>query len=233
MTDALLRYAIYWSPRPGTPLSRFGNGWLGRDPDPSGGEPRFPLGGSMPHAWDDVVAGPRVYGFHATLKAPFRLAPGRYEAELIAALEGLARSLRPIEAAALRLGDTGGFLALVPAIRRREIDLLAGCCVEALDEFRAPPEPADLARRRAAGLTPRQDGFLLRWGYPFVFSEFRFHMTLTTAMDRTARDQVREALEDAASDACRTPEDIADLCLFVQRGAGASFSLAHRFPMEG
>jgi len=233
LTEALLRYAIYWAPRPGSPLSRFGNGWLGRDPDPAGGEPAFPLDGPMPRGWDKVVAEPRTYGFHATLKPPFRLAPGRSEHELVVALEGLAASLRPVDAVDLRLGAPGRFLALVPTSRRREIDLLAGYCIETLDEFRAPLDTAELARRRAAGLTPRQDGLLLRWGYPFVFSEFRFHMTLTTGMERVARDRVRAALEDAASDACRTPEDIADLCLFVQRGAGSSFSLARRFPMEG
>ena len=39
--------------------------------------------------------------------------------------------------------------------------------------------PAELARRRAGGLTPRQDELLQRWGYPFVLEEFRFHMSLT------------------------------------------------------
>lgn len=233
MTDARARYAVYWAPRPASPLARFGNGWLGRDPDPAAGEPAFPLRAPPPASWRELVAEPRVYGFHATLKPPFRLAEGRSEGELTAAVAQLAASLRPIGAVALRLAELGRFLALVPASRRREIDLLAGYCVEVLDGFRAPPDQAELARRRAAGLTPRQDSLLLKWGYPFVFAEFRFHMTLTAAMERAARDDLRDALDEAASAACRAPEDVSDLCLFVQRDAGACFTLAHRFPMRG
>ena len=30
-----------------------------------------------------------------------------------------------------------------------------------------------------AGSPPRQDANLLRWGYPYVLEDFRFHMTLT------------------------------------------------------
>ncbi len=232
MTDMLVRYAVYWAPRPNSPLARFGNGWLGRDPDPAGGEPAFPLG-APPDAWRELVAEPSTYGFHATLKAPFRLAPNRSAADLAAAVAQLAAPLRPIDAVVLHLAELGRFLALVPTSRRREIDLLAGYCVEALDEFRAPPDDAELARRRAAGLTPRQERLLARWGYPFVFPEFRFHMTLTTAMEQPARDRLRDALDKPATEACRVPEDIADLCLFVQRGAGAGFTLAHRFPMKG
>ena len=41
-----------------------------------------------------------------------------------------------------------------------------------LDAFRAPPDDAELARRRKAGLTERQDALLMQWGYPYVFEEF-------------------------------------------------------------
>ena len=59
------------------------------------------------------------------------------------------------------------------------LQALADACVEQLDRFRAPPSDAELARRRRASLTPRQDAMLVRWGYPYVFDTWFFHMTLT------------------------------------------------------
>ena len=45
-----------------------------------------------------------------------------------------------------------------------------------------PPSEAELARRRAAGLTPRQDELLMRWGYPYVLER----MALPSHADRRA-----------------------------------------------
>ena len=38
-------------------------------------------------------------------------------------------------------------------------------------------------KRRAAGLSARQDELLREWGYPYVLDEFRFHMTLSGRQD--------------------------------------------------
>ncbi len=61
-------------------------------------------------------------------------------------------------------------------------DRLAELCVKDLDRFRAPPVAAELARRRGAGLSLRQETLLARWGYPYVLDEVRFHMTLTARL---------------------------------------------------
>ncbi len=42
--------------------------------------------------------------------------------------------------------------------------------------------PQERARRIASGLSQSQIQNLDRWGYPYVLSEFRFHMTLTGAV---------------------------------------------------
>jgi hypothetical protein len=41
---------------------------------------------------------------------------------------------------------------------------------------------AERNRRLAQPLTARQIGHLDRWGYPYVFEDFRFHMTLTARL---------------------------------------------------
>ena len=169
------RLAIYYLPPPG-PLADFGAGWLGWDA-------RAGATLAQPDCGLDAAAlttAPRRYGFHATLKAPFRLAEGRAQAEALEALRDLAAGLAPVtlpEGLALRADY--GFLALVPPAPVAALDALAADLVRGMDGFRAPLTAAERARRRPETLNPRQRDHLDRWGYPWIFGDFRFHMTLT------------------------------------------------------
>ena len=69
------RYAIYFAPRPRRALARFGAAWLGWDAE-AGADRDGPELAGLPRPRAEIVATPRRYGFHATLKAPFRLARG-------------------------------------------------------------------------------------------------------------------------------------------------------------
>src|SRR3546814_16854276 len=69
-------------------------------------------------------------------------------------------------------------------------------CVRAFDRFRAPPSETALARRRAAGLSARQEANLQAWGYPYVMEDFRLHFTLTGRITDPAQpDILRRPLE--------------------------------------
>ena len=46
-----------------------------------------------------------------------------------------------------------------------------------------PHLAADLERRRKSGLSERHDTYLVRWGYPYIFDEFRFHLTLSNKLE--------------------------------------------------
>lgn len=161
---AWTRYAVYWLP--GGALGRAGAAWLGWDAR---------AGAETDGAGPDTDI-PRRYGFHATVKPPFRLAPGRSEADLRDAARALAGGLLPTDLGILSVGRLGRFLALVP---ERMATALAASVVEGLDGYRAQAGADELARRRAAGLTPTQDALLVRWGYPHVMTEYRMHLTLT------------------------------------------------------
>ncbi|TMV36066.1 DUF1045 domain-containing protein, partial [Thioclava sp. BHET1] len=88
------RYAVYYAP-PAGPLADFGAGWLGWDP--VAGLPRaHPAVAGLPCPVAELTATPRKYGFHGTLKPPFRLAPGTEAGGLIAALDALAADLAPL-----------------------------------------------------------------------------------------------------------------------------------------
>ena len=217
------RYAVYFAPAAGTPLAVFGARWLNPG---EGGETLL-----EPALQRRITAPPRRYGFHATLKAPFRLAEGRTPAALRKAVADFAAGRKVPAAPPLALRRLGGFLALVPSAPAPELAALAQACVEAFEPFRAPSSEAELARRRAAGLTPRQEDNLLRWGYPYVAADFRFHMTLTGRLADEELARVEAALAPAVAPLCREPLEIDALALFRQEGPEADFVPLERFAL--
>ena len=90
-----MRYAIYYTPPEQSELAKKAAAWLGRDAFT--GEKSAPVA-SGPLSAGEVAyhtASARRYGFHATLKAPFRLAPGESEQGLAAAIDAFAASATP------------------------------------------------------------------------------------------------------------------------------------------
>ena len=108
------RYAIYYVAAPDTDLDRFGAQMLGYDAF-SGKDLPFPDGVmQMAPDWRELTRDPRKYGFHATLKAPLSLAPGKTEAELAAACDAFASTPREIPVIGPVVGLISGFIAVVP-----------------------------------------------------------------------------------------------------------------------
>ena len=234
MLTAPLRYAVYFAPPADGPLARFGAAWLGRDAAATGSRPiRPPVPGIDPDLAERITAEPRRYGFHATLKPPFALAEGRTEAELVASLRAFAAARRPFVAPPLRLAAIGRFLALMPDDAAPMLHALADDCVSTFDAFRAPPSEQELARRRRAPLTPRHDENLRRWGYPYVFESFRFHITLTGPIaDDTLRETVAAGLQPLVEPFARASLAVDAVTLFVEEDGDdpRPFRVAARFP---
>ncbi|WP_372893496.1 DUF1045 domain-containing protein, partial [Rhodosalinus sp.] len=185
------RYAVYALPEGA--LGAAGAAWLGWDARAGRAvaQPEVP---GLPRPVAELTGRPGRYGFHATMKPPFRLTEGRTEAELCAAFDAFCARAWPAQAEGLAVAAVGPFLALRPEGETGELDRLAAAAVEVLDAFRAPPDAAELARRRKPGLSHRQDALLRRWGYPYVMEEFRFHVTLTGPLDDAERDRAQAAL---------------------------------------
>jgi putative phosphonate metabolism protein len=224
------RYAIYYAPPPGG-LTDFAALWLGWDPAGGRACPHPALPG-LPRPVAELTESPRKYGFHGTLKPPFRLAPGQNRAALEAALAALAATLAPVTLPGLRLARLGGFLALVVEGNTAPLAALAAEVVARLDPFRAAPSEAELTRRRAAGLTPAQQENLARWGYPYVMEEFRFHLTLTGALTQAEAEATRAALSPVLAPLLPRPFILGDLGLFGEDDRGR-FHLLHRVPLSG
>lgn len=230
----MTRYAIYFAPAPDTPLWQAGCKWLGRDP--ASGETHAPpaVPGIPAPMFGKLTEQARRYGFHATLKAPFRLAEGFSEEHLLAMAAAFAELQHPVVLHDLQVRSMAGFLALRPSGPLEDIGALAMRCVSYFDHLRAAPTAAELARRRHAGLSPRQESLLQRWGYPYTEEEFRFHMTLTDSLaevDDDAAHALRKAVEDCFAPALRSGEPVIDaLTVFREQEPGAPFSAWKRFP---
>ena len=104
------RVALYWTPELSDPLTQAGNAWLGRDAELATEVPQPPIAG-LP----EVTAAPRLYGFHATLRPPMRLATG-WE-EFIQAAYAVAEAIPPFDLPRLQVAGVDGYLALQEAAR--------------------------------------------------------------------------------------------------------------------
>lgn len=228
--DGFTRYAIYYAPPPG-PLADFGAAWLGWDPR-SGRRRAHPALPGLPMPVADITAEPHKYGFHGTLKPPFRLKQGFDVAELHNATEALAASLPPVLLDGLKLSRIGSFLALVPEGDTTQLALLAARLVEALDGFRAAPEETELSRRREAGLSARQEVLLQQWGYPYVMEEFRFHLTLSGKLPGPEADAIAERLAPVVEPLLTRPFRIREICLFGE-GQDGRFHHLRTYTLSG
>jgi len=226
-----MRYAIYYTPLRDDPLMAAGSTWLGRDAF-TGERTHAPTGGSMTcEEISRVTAAPRRYGFHATLKAPFALAPDQDEPELLRSLMHFGGSIEPVVIPRLTIASLGPFFALVPAAENAALHQLANDVVVAFERFRAPLCEREIARRNPGSLTVSQLNNLQRWGYPYVFDDFRFHMTLTGPVEAHDRARLRRTLEAFFAPVLEEPVTIANLALFVEPEANAPFQVHSLHPL--
>jgi putative phosphonate metabolism protein len=226
------RYAIYYAAAPDTDLDRYGARLLGYDAF-SGKDLAFPEGVlQMALDWRELTRDPRKYGFHATLKAPLSLAPGKTETELLAACEDFANTPRPVPVIRPVVDSISGFIAVVPAEPSTELERLAADCTSEFDSFRARLTPQDRARRNPSALTPRQCEHLDRWGYPYVMEDFRFHMTLTGRLEAERREPVLRMLRNSFSAVGIKTLAIDRIALFRQDDADSRFRIVNHWKLR-
>lgn len=226
------RYAIYYAPEQAHPLSQMASAWLGRDAFTNEICARPILEGLDGIDLDALTKGPRHYGFHATLKAPFELYPDQNEGALLAAFRALAARHAPFKAA-IEVAALGPFLAFVLAEASPAMQALHKECVIALDGFRAPLSDFDLKRRLHAGMNPRHEGQLREFGYPYIFEDFRFHMTLSERIaDPALRARVLAVLQDHFQTFVG-PHEFETLAIFKQEARDQPFTILGLEPLSG
>ncbi len=232
-TDALpepYRYAVYFAPAPQSPWWLAGSQWLGRCAAEHAVSAMPAIKGISDEDLRQVTAAPRRYGWHATLKAPFALAPNTAVQQIAAALGSIAKSVRAFTMPPLEVTLLDDFLAIVPRPESEEANTVAARCVMELHPLTAALSESELQRRRHATLSSEQDAMLLRWGYPFVLDHYRLHFSLTGSLKAMSPQQVKSLLM-AAQDwfAPLPPCRFESLALFVEPSLGADFVLQKHF----
>ena len=219
-----IRYAVYFAPGKASGWQSFGAQWLGRS---EFDHQLLPL-----HALEDITADqlealtrvPRRYGFHATLKAPFRLAPGVTASELTDRMAKLARLLRPLPLGEMTVATLGNFVALVPGTTVDGLHALAEACVTELDDLRAPLSAHELSRRLKEPLDARATELLKRFGYPHVLERYQMHFTLTGPVTAPEAASVTRAVTAPIERLNKLEPLVLDrLCLFIEPAADSAF----------
>jgi putative phosphonate metabolism protein len=226
------RYAIYFAPPASSELWRKSAIWLGRDAL-TDGRIEADIAGLDPERRHHLTRSARRYGFHATLKAPMALDGKLSGRDLDRALTAWARARAPVMIGRLTVLSIGGFLALVPTEQSPALTDFAGRVVADFDGFRAALTEAERTRRRGA-LSSRQQELLETYGYPYVFEEFRFHMTLTDRIEDAAeRAGFAAAIGDFFGFMAGEEVTLDRLVLFREAAPGAPFQRVRDYLLTG
>ena len=201
------RIAVYFCPPADSRWAQLGADWLGWDPERG-------VATRPPHP--DWVQRAQRYGFHATLKAPFRLRDPGSMPDFLHDLEKLARYHRRFELR-LQLQNIEQFWAFSLTEPNPALNLLEQSLVVDLDDYRAELNAQEMQKRLQHPLTERQHELLQRWGYPFVLDQFRFHMTLTRADPEGA---AQAPLMEHFAEILDTPLPIDQLAVMGEREDG-------------
>ena len=223
------RYAIYFTPHPGTALAAFGRSWFGRANDGITLQ-AFSDAGLSGTSFAKIAAAPGRYtGLHALFRAPFALHDGRGPEALKSRLTTFAARRKPVETGPLTLSRAGRFLVLRPVEATPALEWLAAQCVGAFEDFAAPPSDTEREEHASPHLSDYQRLLLESFGDPFVLSEYRFAITLTGPLDAAHLERVAQALWPVLEEICASGVTVDGLSLFGDSGGRTPMRLVGRY----
>jgi Protein of unknown function (DUF1045) len=226
---SFVRYAIYYTPQPGTPLSAFGRSWFGRANDGATLQAFSDAGLTGSGAHKPNILPSRYNGLHAALKASFCLREGIGVDALKARLISFARRRKPVETGPLTLARNGRYLVLRPINQTPALDWLAAQCVAAFDGFARPASAAERETHQSRHLNDHQRLLLKSFGDPHVLSEYRFHITLTGPLETAHLERVAQALWPMLEEICASGVSVDGLSLFGEPRGRSPLRLIGRY----
>jgi hypothetical protein len=224
---SFVRYAIFYTPQPGTALSAFGRSWFGRANDGATLE-AFSDSGLSAAFTRLPTAASRYSGLHAVFKQPFALKSGTSAEALKTRLVSFAQRRKPVATGPLTLSRAGRFLVLRPVRPAPALDWLAAQCVTTFDSFAAPMSDTDREERGASHHDDYQRLLLESYGDTNVLSEYRFHITLTGPLDNSHLERVAQALWPVIEEICADGVTVDALSLFGDPGGRTPLKLIGR-----
>jgi hypothetical protein len=226
---SFVRYAIYYTPQPGTPLAAFGRSWFGRANDGATLQ-AFSAAGLAGTLTPKPTMSPSGYaGLHSIFKAPFALRDGIGPDALKARLISFARRRRAVETGPLTLARAGRSLVLRPIDPKPALDWLAAQCLAAFDGFARPASSAEREPHQSPNLNDHQRVLLNSFGDPHVLSEYRFHVTLTGPLEGAHLERISQALWPMLEDICAKGVAVDGLSLFGEPRGGTPMRLIGRY----
>jgi hypothetical protein len=227
-----MRYGIYYVPARGAPLAEFGSAILGYELEGGTERERLNVPGLAAGELARLTRRARRYGFHATLKAPFALVPDRSRADVLKLAADIADRCHAVAISGLQVAMLGDFVALTLQRACPELNALAAAFVEGLDPLRAV-QARDAVKWSAAKLSNRQSELLDAWGYPYVFDQYRFHMTLTDPIPAQVAGAIGDALRRAATGVVGKPLSIDAVMVVEETAPTAPFRGIARLRLRG
>jgi len=181
------RYAIYYAPPKESNLEKFGRYWFGWDPLNAkliNNKQRINylngFGIKNLKNIDKNVLIAKKYGFHGTLIPPFKLNKNYSTNLLFKKTEDIAKKFKKFKFYKFKLKKINNFYAFVQNKKNNNINKLSNRLVRELFKFRSPLTKKEIDRRNPSKLSKLQLNILYKWGYPYLMSEFNFHMTLAS-----------------------------------------------------
>ena len=144
--SAYSRYAICYTPQPGTALAAFGRSWFGRANDGVTLQAFSDAGLSGTSFAKLAVAPGRYTGLHAQFRTPFAPRDGIGLDAVKTRLINFAARRKPIDTGPLTLSRSGRSLVLRPVEATPALDWLAAQCVASFEDFAAPPSDTERER---------------------------------------------------------------------------------------
>ena len=196
------RVAIYFLPKKNSSLENFGKNLLGRDINK---KKKISLtrrqkyfisrGFTFFDELKDYCEQPAKYGFHATLKAPFRLKRNVKTKNFYDVISHIAAQHSRFKIKGLKIVYSKKFTFITSRKPNKLLRNLENDLVKHLDTFRAELNKTEIKKRIPDSLTFKQNKYLKEWGYPFVFDQFKFHMTLMNQNNNKLSNKQKLELE--------------------------------------
>ena len=226
-----MRYIIGFTPPPRDPLTMVAASWLGRNVYTGERVDESETGGLGLREVAFHTALPRRYGFHAALKAPFRLAEPTAEAALLRDLMRYSGTLEPFQIPRLEVARLGNTFGLVPSYPLAAVNYLAAVLTQEFDHFRAQLTEAEIDRCDPDLLSATQFANLHRWGCANVMDEFRFQMQLTGPVHSTDLPRMERVLRDLFEPVLCEPITVSNIALMMEESSDGPFRVHSLHPM--
>lgn len=227
------RFALYFTPASSSLLYQIASNWLQYDAY-KGNSLESSISKNKPlndGGYENYIQNASKYGFHATLKPPFRLKENHTQEQLIQEVSNFCKNNQAIACGKLQLTTLGSFIALVLEKPCPQLNKLAQQYVETFEPFRAELNKQELKKRNPEELTKRQQVLFKQWGYPYVDDEYRFHLTLTDSMSTEQLPVVKKHLQELLSPALDSGLRVDTVHLFYQENSKSRFKIIRSFPL--